>query len=232
MKKIYLFPLVLLAILLYSIYQFIELYYFTNTTTPLTSTIVYISNIVAFTALIIACFYNAKIIHTSKQHIADDEVDNVQLNSERNAYSITTYIQIAFTISLVTLVAGFLLIRDENPTLLLFTILIFGFSFLMTISSTSLILYIRPDFKLPDPRDKDYQKKIFESYDDGEKYLMLKSLYKLYYVMIFIFVMLLFVLMYYSIFSGQSQLFSILCIGAILLFMQLYYTFGLKPKKS
>lgn len=41
-----------------------------------------------------------------------------------------------------------------------------------------------------------------------------------------------FILMIYSAYSGKSQLISIIGIGFILLFIQVYYSLSLKPKKA
>ena len=88
---------------------------------------------------------------------------------------------------------------------------------------TYLMRYTHPEFRLPDPQSPTYQQELFDSYDDGEKYLMLKTLYKLYFWIIILLILLGIGLMFYSIFTGQSQLISIIGIGCILLFVQTYY---------
>ena len=60
---------------------------------------------------------------------------------------------------------------------------------------------------------------------------MLKGLYKLYAFVIWGLVILAFGLMFYSVFTGDSQLVSIIGIGVLLMLVQVSYTISLKPSK-
>lgn len=124
-----------------------------------------------------------------------------------------------------------LLERDTNPLISLYATVLFVASFVGLVLLTYLLRYSHPEFKLPDPQSPTYQQELFDSYDDGEKYVMLKSLYKLYFWIIATLILLGFTLMFYSIFTGNSQLISIIGIGVILLFIQIYYSLSMKPKK-
>ena len=88
-----------------------------------------------------------------------------------------------------------------------------------------------PTFKFPDPQSKKYNQEFFDQFDDGEKYVILKGLYKLYSIVTWGLVLLAAALMFYSAFSGNSQLISIVGIGVLLLFIQVSYTISLKPSK-
>ena len=198
----------------------------------MTYNLIFIANLTSFACLIIASFYSFYVHNQRGETVLSDEEDAFQLKLERAAYSTGIWFQTAFSISFVTFLAAFMLERDTNPTIALYAIVIFTFSIIFATSSTYLLRYIKPDFKMPDPRSPTYQQELFDSYDDGEKYLMLKGLYKLYFLIIAALVFLGMALMYYSVFTGNSQLISIIGIGVVLLFIQTFYSISLKPKKA
>ena len=61
---------------------------------------------------------------------------------------------------------------------------------------------------------------------------MLKGLYKLYYWVNILLVLLGFGLMFYSIFTKQSQLIAIIKMVVYYYYIQTYYSLSLKPKKT
>ena len=67
--------------------------------------------------------------------------------------------------------------------------------------------------KFPDPNSKDTVLDSLDLYDDGQKHILLKSLYKLYFTTILLFILLASALMFYSIFSGNNQIVSIIGVG-------------------
>src|SRR5699024_12059605 len=100
----------------------------------------------------------------------------------------------------------------------------------LPISSKKIISVTNPNFKLPDPQSKNFNKEYLEQFDGGEKYVMLKGLNEIYTLVIWGLVILAFGLMFYSAFTGDSQLVSIIGIGVLLMLIQVSYTISLKPK--
>ncbi|MBY0097941.1 hypothetical protein [Mesobacillus maritimus] len=75
------------------------------------------------------------------------------------------------------------------------------------------------------------RQEVFDQFDDGEKYVILKGLYKLHSFIIWGLVLLASALMFYSAFTGHSQVISIIGIGILLLLIQVIFTTSLKPTK-
>lgn len=99
-------------------------------------------------------------------------------------------------------------------------------------SDSKMTSIIFPNYSPPVPNTKEPVLDSLNMYDDGQKYLLLKSLYKLYFLIIFLLVLLIFGLMYYSILSGNNQTVSIIGIGVILLISLSIFTNSLKPQKT
>lgn len=227
MKKIVL-PFILLSIFLYSLSNWVGVIREQTATYNL----LVLSNFICLLCLIIASIYGMSARSIGEKKVDFEEEDERQLSIERKAYDTVLWTQAALTISFVSIIAGFMLVRDLHPEIVSYAILLSILSFVGLGMVYYLNRYTNPEYKLPDPKSPTYQQELFDSYDDGEKHLMLKGLYKLYYWIITLLVFLSFGLMFYSIFTKQSQLISIIGIGCILLFVQTYYALSLKPKKS
>ncbi len=226
MKKIGV-PLIYLVILFYILKKFTSGY----DQRSVTPNLLFAANIVSFICLTIANIYNAYIKYLSERSVLIQDKDDIQLTLERKSYSVVIWIQVSLSISFITLLIGFLLVRDSYASIAFYAAVLFIVSIIALGLSMSLMRFTHPEFKLPNPTSPTYQQELFDSFDDGEKYMMLKSLYKLYFLIIGALVLLAFGLMYYSAFTGDSQLISIIGIGAILLFVQTYYSISLKPKR-
>ena len=224
----FILPVTLVVIFLYSLSNWLGVV----STGNIVYNLLILANFACLLSLIIASVYALLVQRNGEKKVSGgEEEDEWQLSIERTAYNALIWIQVAFSISFVAFHVAFMLVRDTYPKVALYALILFIGSFLGWVLNTYLIRYIHPEFKLPDPKSPTYQLELFDSYDDGEKHLMLKALYKLYYWMNGLLILLGMGLMYYSILSGQSQLISIIGIGFILLFIQTYYTLSLKPKK-
>lgn len=190
-----------------------------------------ISNLVVIICLILARFNIWKAEQGSLMKVDMEVADSHQVALERKAYTATTYIQIALSISFTAILVGFLLLRDTQPKIALASVILMVLSLVSLFPSKKIVSITNPNFKLPDPQSKKFNEEYFEQFDDGEKYVMLKGLYKLYGFVIWGLVILAFALMYYSVLTGDSQLVSIIGIGVLLLLIQVSYTLSLKPSK-
>lgn len=227
MKKL-LLPIVLITIFLYSLSEWLGIL----KEQTVTYNMIFTANMICLLCLIIANMYSVFVQVNGKKQVDFEDEDEWRLSLERATYAAISWIQAAFSISFVAFLTGFMLVRDSNPMVAFYAIVLFMSSFIALVIVTYLVRYTHPEFKLPDPQSPTYQQELFDSYDDGEKYLMLKSLYKLYFWINILLILLGIGLMLYSVFIGQSQLISIIGIGCILLFVQTYYSMSLKPQKS
>lgn len=193
--------------------------------------ILIVSNLVVIFSLILARFNIWKVEQGSFMEVSMEKEDIHQVSLERKAYTAAGFIQIALSISFTALLIGFLLLRDTQPAIVLASAILMIVSYVSLIPSEKIVKITNPNFKFPDPQSKNYSKEYFKQFDDGEKYVMLKGLYHLYYLVIWGLVILAFGLMYYSVFTGNSQLVSIIGIGVLLMLVQVSYTISLKPSK-
>ena len=193
--------------------------------------ILMISNLVVIICLILARFNIWKAEQGSLMEVDMEKEDSHQVTLEREAYTGATYVQIALSISFIALLVGFLLLRDTQPETVLASGILMVFSFASLFPSEKIVSITNPNFKFPDPQSKNYEQEYFNQFDDGEKYVMLKGLYNLYSLINLGLVILAFTLMFYSAFTGNSQLVSIIGIGVLLLLIQVSYTISLKPSK-
>jgi|GEM_PF-2458774 len=193
--------------------------------------ILIVSNLAVIFCLILARLNIWKAEQGSLMEVSMEEEDSHQVSLERKAYTAATYIQIAMSISFTALLIGFLLLRDSQPVIVFASAILMVVSIASFIPSEKIVKITNPNFKFPDPQSKNYHEEYFEQFDDGEKYVMLKGLFHLYQLVIWGLVFLAFGLMFYSVFTGNSQLVGIIGIGALLMLIQVSYTISLKPGK-
>lgn len=160
------------------------------------------------------------------------EIEDIhQVKLERIAYNSATYIQISISLSLTSMLVGFILLRDTHPDIVLWSFILLAISLASIFPSEKIVHITNPNLKFPDPQSKNYEQEYFNQFDDGEKFVILKGLYKIYGTVIWGLILLAFSLMFYSIFSDNSQVVSIIGIGVLLLLIQVIYTVSLKPSK-
>lgn len=188
-------------------------------------------NLIGLLTLIISGFYLRKIEKELDRNVELEQEDEHFNQLERKAYSATTYSQVAICLGLLGLIVCFLLFREEHPGIGLASFAIMLLGFFKLYPSEKIINLTNPGFKFPDPKSKAYEKEVFDQFDDGQKYVMLKGLYQLYMFVIFALVLLSFGLMFYSAYTGNSQLVSIIGIIILLMLIQISYTVSLKPNK-
>lgn len=190
-----------------------------------------ICNIVCSLSLLVAALYKLHIERALSKQISLEDEDATLNKYERKFYKVSFFCILAAVLSLVTLIVSFISIRDSNPdivwnTCLLFMISLFSF---FAGQKTSDLIFPNSNELLAKPAKS--VEETLNYYDDGQKHVMLKTLYRLYFACVLGLVLLMFFLMLYSIFSGVSQIMSIIGIGIILFGMLLTFTMCLKPKK-
>ena len=221
------FLFIVLGMTIYSFVQFLNGY----VNVSLEENLLMISNVVCGVLLMIASAYKLIIERSlSKEVLAIDE-DLYLNNLERKSYTASYYVQSACVLSFMVVTIGFILFRDSNPKIVLVAFILGLLALCFFAPGQKMMELTHPNFKIPDRKSKDPVADTLEYYDDGQKYIMLKSLYKLYFSIIGAFIFLIFGLMFYSIFSGNNQIVSIIGIGIILLFVLNALSMSLKPRE-
>ncbi len=184
-----------------------------------------------FVIVIISWIYNFfvakhinKLINNELEGDAEDEAED-KLSKKFYEYSFS--MNAGAIISVLALAFAMI-----ELSLILITIAI-----VMTIASYTLSSYMMhlmkkayPERDLPDHSDEDYSKKLLEISDEGERYLMLEGLYKVYQFANAAFLFAIIGIALYSVVSGDSQLFSMIVISIILLIMNGMYAFSVRNK--
>lgn len=196
-----------------------------------TELLLFICNISSSLLVAFAAGYHLKLTRALNNPSIDDE-DAFFHSLERKQYRITNAIITALIISFLATVIGFIFLRDEHPQIILVSIIIGAISFLFSFSHSKMTTIIIPNYSPPKPNSKEPFLDTLDMFDDGQKYVLLKSLYKLYFLIILLLVLLIFALMYYSILSGNNQTVSIIGIGFILFLSLIIFSSSLKPQKS
>ncbi|MCM3587833.1 DUF3169 family protein [Mesobacillus maritimus] len=219
---------ILMIYLIFFVYGLYKLF-FGSEQLLLQANLLMISNLVVIICLMFARFNVHKAEKSSVIKVDIKVEDTHQVSLERMAYTALTSIQVALSLSFTASLVGFLLLRDTQPDIVLWSLILLVVSFLSLFPSEKMIRITNPNFNFPNPQSKNYEQEFFNQFDDGEKYVMLKGLYKLYSLVTWGLVLLAFILMFYSAFTGDSQLVSIIGIGVLLLLIQVSYTISLKP---
>lgn len=216
-----------LVLTFYNLQQLWVSYSIISTTELLLS----ICNISSGLLLAFAAIYHLKILRTLDQPFADDEDDFIH-TLEQKYYRVPNAILIALVIAFLATVIGFIFLREENPGMVLVSFITGAIALSTSVSESKMTFIIYPNYSPPRRDSKEPVLDSLEMYDDGQKHVLLKSLYKLYFLIISLLVFLIFALMFYSIFSGNNQTVSIIGIGLILLLSLTIFTNSLKPQKK
>src|SRR5690606_15958658 len=99
-----------------------------------------------------------------------------------------------------------------------------------TLFRSGLMKNMYPERDLPSITDKKYAEKLLNVSDDGEKHIMLGGLYKTHITMNSLLLGAIVLLLFYSIASDSSQLFSIFIIVGILAITNTQYQFSIRNK--
>ncbi|MGN7479204.1 hypothetical protein ACTHOQ_15270 [Solibacillus silvestris] len=195
-----------------------------------TELLLFLCNISSGLLLAFAASYNLKVSRALSYPSTDDE-DIFFHSLERKYYRIPNAIITSLVIAFIATVIGFIFLREEHPQIVLASFILGVISVLFSMSDSKMASIIFSNYSPPTPNKKEPVLDSLNMYDDGQKYVLLKSLYKLYFLIIFLLVLLIFGLMYYSVFSGNNQTVSIIGIGLILLLSLNIFTSSLKPRK-
>ncbi|MEL5938052.1 DUF3169 family protein, partial [Tetragenococcus halophilus] len=113
---------------------------------------------------------------------------------------------------------------------LLFSFIVYIVSIIFLTRTTKLINKLYPERNLPQPSDKNYTDKLLLASDEGERHIMTTALYKTFsltQVGIFVGILL---LIAYSMLTGESQIFSIIILGILMIITNTKYYSEIKEK--
>lgn len=192
----------------------------------------YPSNILILSAAAVCAVFSIycyfRIRETTKQDLSGEEEDAAEGHMYRNYTDASLSSTLAMLFSLGALS---LAIITTQPVWVLIAGIVFTiFSSVISMVLPGLVPHMYPDRDLPSISDKHYAAKLLQSSDDGEKHVMLGGLYQTHLTMNSLLFAAILLLLFYSILSGTSQLFSIFIIIAILAVANAQYMFSIRNK--
>src|SRR5699024_5310173 len=116
-----------------------------------------ISNLVIIICLIFVRFNIQKVLQGRLMDVNVESEDTHQVTLERTAYTATTFIQIALSLSFIALLVGFLLLRDTQPVIVLWRAALMVVAFASIFPIKAIVSVTHPTFKFPDPKSKNYE---------------------------------------------------------------------------
>ena len=226
-----------LKIILYGVIGFaagyltLELLYGRNTDATLEVIYYWLSivMIVLAAALLIYAFIRRrKLIKLTKDKNRTMNEDDFDVYSYNAFNIITVTTAVPLVLSLIALAIQTM--AAENPWLVGFTIILLFISGFMNLQASALINIIYPDKDLPEPGDKKYNQKLLAASDEGELFIMTKALYSSWTLTSMLLFFAMIMMIFYSFVTDESQIFSIVIIGLIMIISQLKYSYEIREK--
>lgn len=168
------------------------------------------------------------IQNLTKQKLTGDEEDAAEGKMYRQYSDANLSSNLAMLLGLASLSLSSL--TNQSLWLLIPGIFLLFSSFFMSFVIQNLIPKMYPNRELPSVSDKNYAKKLLEVSDDGERHIMLGGLYKTYLTMNSLLIGAVVLLLFYSIASESSQLFSIFIVISVLVITNTQYQISVRNK--
>ena len=159
------------------------------------------------------------------KNLNEDDLDRFKYNTFNQLTAASTT---ALVMSLVALAIQIL--NAEIMWLIITSGVIFIITVILSIFVGGIINSLYPERNLPNPSDKDYADKLFEASDDGEIHVMAKGLYRSTQLTMTLLFISMVAMILYSIITEDSQVFSIIIIGLIMIINQVKYAKEIKER--
>lgn len=122
------------------------------------------------------------------------------------------------------------LVLDQQLSLVVTGFIVMAVGLIGSIRFQMLVQQMYPERNLPDISETDYALKLLAASDDGEKHVMLEGLYKTHSLVNLLLVVGIILLLFYSLSSSSSQLFSIFVITSILVVSNAKYYLAIRNR--
>jgi|SRR5690625_1061977 len=169
-----------------------------------------------------------KIKGLDDQELHGDEEDEVDTLKYRKFSDYSLFVQSSSVIALLALCMT--AVTTMNMILIVIGIILAIVTYFLQASMINLIRIVHPERNIPKVSDPDYTKKLLETADDGEKYVMVHGFYKSYNLLNIVLVFAMIGSTIYSIATENSQLFSIVLMSIVLLMVNGRYLLTVRNK--
>ncbi|MEG0439622.1 MAG: DUF3169 family protein [Solibacillus sp.] len=201
---------------------------FTLPTYDISTELMVIFTIIAFFLCIFSLSGLTAIKKKAAQTLSGEEEDLRDEWSYKKYSDVTLASTTALVLSIATVCIG--IITEASIPLVIVSLVSTIFSVIVSLMPSKYMRYVYPDRNLPNPNDKNYMSKLLEASDEGERHIMLNGLYSVYNLTSLLLLLAIVLFMFYSVATGESQLFSILVISLILISINTQYIFKIRSK--
>jgi ABC-type multidrug transport system fused ATPase/permease subunit len=122
------------------------------------------------------------------------------------------------------------IILESNFLLFLLAAAVFLVALWLSFTHIGLVRSLYPERNLPKPGDRKYAEKLLAASDEGERHVMLNGLYKTYQLIQSGLMFGIVLLIFYSVLTGESQIFAIIVIGVLLIVAHLKYSMEIRER--
>lgn len=185
--------------------------------------------IVITVALLVYAFVRRRrvIKMVKDEHRAmDDDAFDVYAYNSFNVVTVST--SVALVMSLMSLAIQTM--AAQTPWLVIVTIILLFVSVFLNLQAAALAHIIYPEKNLPEIGDKKYNQKLLAASDEGELFIMAKALYASWNLTSSLLFFAMILMTFYSIVTDDSQIFSIIITGLIMIVSHLKYASEIKER--
>lgn len=138
-------------------------------------------------------------------------------------------LMITTILSVVSMGSGIIYETSTFLTIASLVVLIAGLIFMSLLPSLIKTMYPERE-DLPDASDSNFNEKLYNASDEGEKLIMAEGLYKVFISMNSLLFAAVVVLMIYSVITGDNQMLGMIMIAAILIYSNVTYALSIRDK--
>lgn len=171
--------------------------------------------VVMISLLLFSLIRYRQIQRLLNQPLTGDAEDSADQQMYRWFSDGTLSLNLVLPLSLVLVSVN--LVPDQQLSLVVTGFVVMGVGLIGSIRFQTLVQHMYPERKLPDISETDYAMKLLAASDDGEKHVMLEGLYKTHSLVNMMLIVGIILLLFYSLSTSSSQLFSIFVITSILM---------------
>ncbi|MGM8216347.1 DUF3169 family protein [Bacillaceae bacterium W0354] len=182
--------------------------------------VIFVLNVVGLLFLVYGFILWNKVKKLNEQTVSVENEDEHNVNKEKTFATMSLYFSISTTIFLFALATGFIVLRDDQPGIVLIAFVLLAASYIAKQMLAVLAVRIYPERKLNEIKSTE---EFFDRMDDGERYVMFKAYYKAYNIVRPLLFTAIMASAIYSAVTGVSQIFSIIFMAIMLVLIDSIY---------
>lgn len=177
---------------------------------------------------IIAIILRSQIISLNNKTYEGELEDEIEIKKYRKFSDMSLSIQLSAIIAIIGLSVSLMI--ELNTTLLVTGILLITASYILGVWIMNITHKMYPERNLPKITEEKYEEKLLNLADEGERHVMLQGLYKSYNLLNLLLIFGILATAIYSAISENSQLFSVIIMGLVLIAVNSRYMFAIRNK--